>query len=92
MVLLLMLVLLLVICDDTHQRFRYRGVSSRVQLLSTGGYVEGSFDAVDEIAGEQWDAVLFYVLLVVFKLRPRFVTEIIELDNLYIPGKFSMQD
>ena len=67
-------------------------MSSRIQLLSTSGYAEGSFDAVDEIAGEQWDADLFYVLLVVFKLRPRLVTEIIELDNLYIPGKFSVQD
>ena len=88
----LLSMLLLIICDDTHQGFRFRSVSSRIQLLSTSGYAEGSFDAVDEIAGEQWDADLFYVLLVVFKLRPRLVTEIIELDNLYIPGKFSVQD
>ena len=66
----------MVICVDTHQRFWFRNVSSCVQLLSTGGYIEGSFDAVDEVTGKQWDAALFYVLPVVFKLRPRFIAEI----------------
>ena len=74
MVLLLMLLLLLVICDDTHQWFGLRGVRSRVQFFSTGGYAEGSFDAIDKVAGEQWDAILFYVLLIIFKFRPGFVT------------------